>query len=305
METFNSQFESEFEPMQVLGRGGFGLVFEAKRKFDGNHYAVKRISFPDLKERKDKVMREVTALSQLDHSGIVRDQHLFPTEDNASTLPGESFYDNESNEMTLPRCYLYIQLQLCSKDTLKDWLLNNSLNRDSNKMLDIFKHIVSAVHYVHSRGLTHRDLKPSNIFFSMDGNIKIGDFGSVTATAADEGTHIPGATSLTQSSSSNTTRVGTKLYMSPEQCDLLYKLLSHNPDDRPSTVQIKKHNIFTSKLKTTQVPTSNLSNNEPLNSHKNNMTNCIKIRVTYSVTTCSLFQRTVLYLDTLATVLRR
>ena len=69
-------------------------------------------------------------------------------------------------------------------------------------------------------------LKPSNIFFSMDGNIKIGDFGLVTATAVEDESHTPAvkecddesiASILNQNSGSHTNRVGTQLYMSPEQ----------------------------------------------------------------------------------------
>ena len=32
--------------LQCLGRGGFGVVFECKNKYDDIHYAVKRITLP-------------------------------------------------------------------------------------------------------------------------------------------------------------------------------------------------------------------------------------------------------------------
>jgi len=44
---FLSQYLKEFEPIQCLGRGGFGVVFEAKKKIDDRHYAVKRITLPN------------------------------------------------------------------------------------------------------------------------------------------------------------------------------------------------------------------------------------------------------------------
>ncbi|XP_054167249.1 eukaryotic translation initiation factor 2-alpha kinase-like [Oppia nitens] len=414
---FISRYESDFEEIKRLGKGGFGVVFEAKHLIDESHYAVKRIYLPIRKEQREKVMREVRALSKLDHTGIVRyynawvelpphgwkqsqdkpdlsddylstndlrikdkqivnksiasDKSSFHLQNNETTYESSLTYDksdaiitqtqsnqsidivfdenvssikliNTNIQQTIskskqettyksdnnlsnshlkdreanksanrpntisPRCYLYIQMQLCRKDTLKDWLLNNSINRNSHTVLDIFDQIVSAVHYVHSTGLMHRDLKPSNIFFSMDGNIKIGDFGLVTATAADEEIHTPDVSSddsncfiLNRSSSSHTNCVGTQLYMSPEQirnqpyshkvdifsmgiilfellvpfntemertitlnnarkqifpkdfiqkykseCNLLTKLLDHNPDERPSTAEIKEHEIL-------------------------------------------------------------
>lgn len=54
--------------------------------------------------------------------------------------------------------YLYIQMQLCRKESLKDWLFENK-ERDINIILDMFSQIVCAVEYVHLRGLIHRDLK--------------------------------------------------------------------------------------------------------------------------------------------------
>jgi translation initiation factor 2-alpha kinase 3 len=55
--------------------------------------------------------------------------------------------------------YLYIQMQLCKRETLKDWLASNTLNRDRHMVLDMFDQIVCAIEYVHDCGLMHRDLK--------------------------------------------------------------------------------------------------------------------------------------------------
>ena len=61
-----------------------------------------------------------------------------------------------------PKLYLYIQMQLCRRESLKDWLNANTLQRDRREMLDIFDQIVSAVNYIHESGLMHRDLKVSS-----------------------------------------------------------------------------------------------------------------------------------------------
>ncbi|KAL9138694.1 MAG: hypothetical protein Q9175_000049 [Cornicularia normoerica] len=43
-----------------------------------------------------------------------------------------------------------------------------------------FTQLVSAVTYMHSKGVGHRDLKPENILLSAEGNLKIADFGLAT-----------------------------------------------------------------------------------------------------------------------------
>jgi serine/threonine protein kinase len=37
--------------------------------------------------------------------------------------------------------------------------------------------IVLAIEYLHNRGIIYRDLKPENILLSIDGHLKIADFG--------------------------------------------------------------------------------------------------------------------------------
>lgn len=116
------------------------------------------------------------------------------------------------------KVYLYIQMQLCRKESLRDWLRDNRTEARASHIAHIFHQIVDAVDYVHLKGLIHRDLKPSNIFFSKDGQIKIGDFGLVTDMA-----DIPnilndcGDQSGLPSCARHTQLVGTHLYMSPEQ----------------------------------------------------------------------------------------
>ncbi|XP_048084253.1 eukaryotic translation initiation factor 2-alpha kinase 3 [Alosa alosa] len=67
-----SRYLTDFEPLQCLGRGGFGVVFEARNKVDDCHYAIKRIRLPNREVAREKVMREVKALAKLEHPGIIR-----------------------------------------------------------------------------------------------------------------------------------------------------------------------------------------------------------------------------------------
>ena len=52
---FVSRYLQDFEPVQCLGRGGFGVVFEAKNRIDESNYAVKRIRLPRLEDGRKKV----------------------------------------------------------------------------------------------------------------------------------------------------------------------------------------------------------------------------------------------------------
>ena len=67
-----ARFGSDYELKGRLGKGGFGVVYHVQNKTDGGEYAVKRIKLPSNKGAREKVMREVRALAQLDHPRIVR-----------------------------------------------------------------------------------------------------------------------------------------------------------------------------------------------------------------------------------------
>lgn len=56
------------------------------------------------------------------------------------------------------RVYLFIQMQLCRRESLKEWL-RDMYARSTDSVLQMFDQIVQAVEYVHLQGLIHRDLK--------------------------------------------------------------------------------------------------------------------------------------------------
>ncbi|KAM5193953.1 eukaryotic translation initiation factor 2-alpha kinase 3 [Mantella aurantiaca] len=116
-----------------------------------------------------------------------------------------------------PKVYLYIQMQLCRKENLKDWMEARSTleERPPTESLHIFLQIAEAVQFLHSKGLMHRDLKPSNIFFTIDDVVKVGDFGLVTEM--DQEDDEEAALTPMPAYARHTGQVGTKLYMSPEQ----------------------------------------------------------------------------------------
>lgn len=60
-----------------------------------------------------------------------------------------------------PKVYLYIQMQLCRKENLKDWMNSRCTieERERGVCLHIFLQIAEAVEFLHNKGLMHRDLK--------------------------------------------------------------------------------------------------------------------------------------------------
>jgi serine/threonine protein kinase len=77
-------------------------------------------------------------------------------------------------------------MEHCSFTAL-DCVLNDILD-SIDSILDVFRKIASAVHYLHEMGIAHGDLKLDNILMDEDGNPKLADFGFCHAAlfAGDE-----------------------------------------------------------------------------------------------------------------------
>lgn len=85
--------------------------------------------------------------------------------------------------------------------------LSHYNNLDDNSILSIMREIFIGLQYIHSNGIVHGDLKPNNIMISLQGQLKIIDFGSATPNNTDIRNFYP---------------TGTYNYMAPESFKVPY-----------------------------------------------------------------------------------
>ncbi|XP_073337786.1 interferon-induced, double-stranded RNA-activated protein kinase isoform X2 [Pagrus major] len=205
-----SRFNSEFDSIMCLGKGAFGHVYKAKQKLLHKYFAVKIVRC------KEKSLREVAALSDLHHCNIVRYFTCWLEDSGYQQDSSTDGYSSSQSTGDSSVKYLYIQMELCDTKTLRVWIDEKNIQnvkkslRDSKRREDsltIAKQIVRGVEYIHSKNLIHRDLKPANIMFGQDGEVKIGDFGLVTAENDDDAENLM----------ERTVYKGTPSYMAPEQ----------------------------------------------------------------------------------------
>jgi hypothetical protein len=167
-----------FELVREIGRGGFGVVFEAKDRQLGRRVAFKAVRhgrFSQVRLRQDQLRREAEAIAQLSHPNIVQ------------------IFD-------VGRCESgpYLILELLRGRTLHERLREGPLSM--RQALEVAIDVAWALEHAHAAGVIHRDLKPSNVFLCEGGRVKVLDFGIA---------HVFGE-GLTRA-------VGTPAYMAPEQ----------------------------------------------------------------------------------------
>ena len=100
---------------------------------------------------------------------------------------------------------LYLIMEYVEGKQLDDYIREVTGPMPDEKLFPLFKEILSAIKYAHSKGLIHRDIKPSNVLITPKGNAKIIDFGIAKSSDEDKGLTKTGV------------QVGTVSFMSPEQ----------------------------------------------------------------------------------------
>jgi hypothetical protein len=102
-------------------------------------------------------------------------------------------------------------MELIEGETLSDRIVRQRPTVE--EALSIAAQIAAAVEAAHSKGIIHRDLKPSNVRLTVDGEVKVLDFGIAKLLQPSPDTE----TFRTASSTQAATIIGTVAYMSPEQ----------------------------------------------------------------------------------------
>lgn len=198
IEGFPEKLLSLYEPLEMLGKGGFATVFRVRKKANGEIVALK---IPRIDEKTSSFfIKEVAAWYNLNHPNIVK------------------LYNSD----LLPLPYLEMEyVDGVEKDGTHIRELENYPKPLSEAgALMLIKGIAAGLSHAHSKGIFHHDLKPFNILLGEDMAPKITDFGLAKIGARN---------SLTVHNAYS------PLYAAPEQLD---EDMYGKPDQRTDIYQL-------------------------------------------------------------------
>ncbi|CAG2165458.1 unnamed protein product [Oppiella nova] len=170
---YSDKFEKAFDLLSKLGKGGYGEVY--------------RVQQTEMKN----VLDETRKLIKLRSKFVIQYYYSWI----------------ECN-------YLYIQMELCVDNlsnllhTKKSLFNELMINSQFYILYEIFRELTECVQYLHQNKIIHRDLKPDNVLISMDGRIKLCDFGLSK--------EVLNCDPFRMSKVKHTADVGTDDYMAPE-----------------------------------------------------------------------------------------
>jgi len=146
-----------FEIVRELGRGGFGVVYEALDRDLGRSVAFKLLQAslqPAVRE--ERMLHEAETASRLSHPNIV------------------TLFD-------MGRCAYgpYLVLELLRGETLAQRLTSGAIALPES--LRVAVEVARALAHAHARGIVHRDLSTRNVFLCEDGHVKVLDLGMAQA----------------------------------------------------------------------------------------------------------------------------
>ncbi len=180
------KIKERYEIIDVLGKGGMGLVYKAYDTVVQREVALKTLRDSPSKLALDLFRKECGVLASMSHPNIVEIFDIGEFNEDGATKP-------------------YFVMPLLPGVTLDHLIKTSSQRLTVERSVEIIVQTCRGLHAAHERGLVHRDLKPSNIFVMPDDTVKIIDFG--VAHMAD-------------TTATMTVAGGTLPYMAPEQLEM-------------------------------------------------------------------------------------
>jgi serine/threonine protein kinase len=224
----------DFELLREIGRGGMGIVYEARQVSLNRRVALKVLSgglglTPKAVQR---FRREAEAAAKLHHTNIVP---VYATGEQDGThfyamelVDGPSLdhvirrsRQQETRTEPTPALDLAATSPYLGDAAPAAPLLTSSSLGSGSQYFDtvarLIAEVADALDYAHGQGVIHRDVKPSNLLVSPAGRLSVNDFG--LARVLEQ----PGMTMTGEF-------VGTPAYMSPEQVTSGRIPLDHRTD---------------------------------------------------------------------------
>jgi serine/threonine protein kinase/CHASE3 domain sensor protein len=171
-----------YEIEKELGRGGMGVVYQARQLNPRRRVALKMLLGGEHADPRHRALfqAEAEVVAALQHPNVVQ---IFEV----------------GQHQGLP----FLALEFCPGESLADRLGRGPLPVEEVVLL--VETLARAIHEAHRRGIIHRDLKPANVLLGEDGSPKVTDFG-LAKRLDDE-----------RDQSRTGTVMGTPGYMAPEQ----------------------------------------------------------------------------------------
>jgi serine/threonine protein kinase len=178
----------EYVLLDILGKGGMGIVFRARHRLMDRIVALKTLPAAKIKEDSvQRFYREVKAAARLSHPNIVT---AFDAGEQGGTH------------------YLVMEYVI-GRDLSA--IVKEKGPLSLREAIDYTQQTARGLEYAHKHGVVHRDVKPSNLLLDREGVVKILDMGlarlSETLVHAAEAAELTGTGQI----------MGTVDYMSPEQ----------------------------------------------------------------------------------------
>lgn len=155
-------FYRDFVNEGLMGSGTFAEVFRVSLRADRSQkFAIKK-SRRKFRSRKDRetLLNEVRIMQIV---GALPCKHII------------QFFRAWQEDS-----FFYVQIELAERGTLKDLMMvyaNQHKRIDDHTMLRIVHGVSAGLQHIHNCHVVHLDIKPPNVLISLDGTLKIGDFG--------------------------------------------------------------------------------------------------------------------------------